>query len=268
MRGTRRQRESALTDAERVTLPTTDGLRLSASHLPAASSPRDIGFVLAHGFSGHHRKPAQVAIARRLSSYGGVLALDLRGHGESGGLSTLGDLEVLDIDAAVQWLRSSGYPHVVTCGWSMGGSVVMRHAALFGGVDAVVSVSATSRWFVRDTAPMRRLHWLVERPLGRAVSRSVLRIRLVPRWTVVPESPLEVVGRIAPTPLLVVHGDRDPYFGLEHPRALARAAGATGELWIVPGFGHAEGAAALMPEVVDGIGERVLATLARGRPAG
>ena len=49
------------------------------------------------------------------------------------------------------------------------------------------------------------------------------------------------VPLIAPTPLLIVHGDRDPYFPIDHPRVLAAAGDA--ELWLEPGMGHAENAA-------------------------
>lgn len=58
-----------------------------------------------------------------------------------------------------------------------------------------------------------------------------------------PRPPLPGGGgsEIAPTPLLIVHGDRDGYF-LDHPRMLAEAAGDHGELWIEP-MGHAEHAA-------------------------
>ena len=48
---------------------------------------------------------------------------------------------------------------------------------------------------------------------------------------------------IAPTPLLIVHGDRDGYFPVDHPRMLADAAGGHAELWLEPGMGHAENAA-------------------------
>jgi pimeloyl-ACP methyl ester carboxylesterase len=54
---------------------------------------------------------------------------------------------------------------------------------------------------------------------------------------------VEAVPQIAPTPLLIVHGDRDGYFPLDHPRMLAAAAGEQGELWIEGGMGHAEHAA-------------------------
>ncbi|MFD0544511.1 alpha/beta hydrolase family protein [Streptomyces mexicanus] len=111
--------------------------------------------------------------------------------------------------------------------------------------DAVVSVSAPARWYYRGTAPMRRLHWLVLRPEGRLLSRYGLRTRIHHRdWDPVPLSPVESVPRIAPAPLLIVHGDRDAYFPLDHPRMLAEAAGDHGELWLEPGMGHAENAAA------------------------
>ncbi|MDQ1711893.1 MAG: hypothetical protein QOE45_1343 [Frankiaceae bacterium] len=249
--------------AQTRTLTTTDGVRLAASHLPHPGS--DVAVVVAHGFSGHHRKPWQAKVAQGLAEHAGVVAFDFRGHGASGGVSTLGDLEVLDVAAAVAWARQLGYAYVVTCGWSMGGSSVIRHAALMGGVDAVISVSATSRWRVRDTRPMRRLHWIVERRLGRAVGRHLLKTRLATHWADEPESPLDVVGRIAPAPLLVVHGDRDSYFTLEHPNALYAAANEPKTLWLVPGFAHAESGAT--PELLDRIGRYLPTLVAPGRAA-
>ncbi len=237
-----------------LSLRTADGVRLAATHLP---NDGGIAVVLAHGFTGHHRKPWQSAIARGLSPYAGIVAFDFRGHGRSGGVSTLGDREVLDVDAAVAAARELGYERVVTCGWSMGGSCVLRHAALHGGVDAVVAVSTTSRWRVKDTRPMRRLHWMVEKRGGRLVSRTVYGTRLARAWEDEPESPVEVVGRIAPAPLLLVHGDRDSYFTMEHPHALYDAAREPKELWLVPGFGHAEAAAT--PELLDRLGAYVAA---------
>lgn len=92
---------------------------------------------------------------------------------------------------------------------------------------------------------MRRLHWLVTRPEGRLVSRYGFRTRIHHRgWDPVPMSPVQAVPHIAPTPLLIVHGDVDGYFPLDHPRMLADAAGDHGELWLEPGMGHAEHAAA------------------------
>ena len=246
--------------ARRATLRTADGVRLAATHLPHDG---DVAVVVAHGFSGTHTKPFQAKVAVGLAAHAGVVAFDFRGHGASGGVSTLGELEILDVEAAVAWARELGYRRVVTCGWSMGGSTVLRHAALVGGVDAVVSVSATSRWRVRDTKPMRRLHWIVERRAGRLVGRHLLKTRLATHWADEPESPVEVVGRIAPIPLLVVHGDRDTYFPVEHPRALHAAANDPKELWLVEGFAHAESGAT--PALLDRIGRHLPVLLDRGQ---
>jgi pimeloyl-ACP methyl ester carboxylesterase len=204
--------------------------------------------VVAHGFSGAVERPAVRRAARILARHGGVVTFSFRGHGRSGGLSTVGDREVLDLDAAVAWARSLGFARVVTVGFSMGGAVVVRHAALRGGVAAVAAVSAPARWYYRGTVPMRRLHWVVMRPLGRVVGRVGLKTRIDPNeWTEIPLPPVEAAARVG-VPLLVVHGDADPYFPLDHPRSLVEAAASTGaspkpELWIEPGFGHAENAA-------------------------
>ena len=228
-------------------LLTSDGVTLHAEYLPPArGASSEVAVVLAHGFTGAVERPAVRRAARVFARYGGVVAFSFRGHGRSGGLSTVGDREVLDLDAAVAWARSLGFARVVTVGFSMGGAVVVRHAALCGGVAAAAVVSAPARWYYQGTVPMRRLHWVVMRPLGRVVGRVGLRTRIDPNeWTEIPLPPVAAAAQIT-VPLLVVHGDADPYFPLDHPRSLAEAAAAASprpELWIEPGFGHAENAA-------------------------
>ncbi|MEU5215182.1 alpha/beta fold hydrolase [Streptomyces sp. NPDC020807] len=230
----------------RVTLRTDDGVRIEAVYEPSRASVTDTAVVLAHGFTGSVDRPAVRRAARAFAERGAsVVTFSFRGHGGSGGLSTVGDREVLDLSAAVRWARELGHARVATVGFSMGGSVVLRHAALEAGtVDAVAAVSAPARWYYRGTAPMRRLHWVVTRPGGRLVGRYGLRTRIDRRaWDPVPLSPVEAVPLIAPVPLLIVHGDRDAYFPLDHPRSLAAAGGDAAELWLEPGMGHAENAA-------------------------
>lgn len=248
-------------------LLTADGERLATTLLPG---PGATCVVLAHGFSGSLAKPAVRRVAEGLARHTSVLAYDARGHGASTGRTTLGDREVLDVDAAVAAARAAGFDRVVTCGWSMGGSAVVRHAALRGDVvgghrllsppDAVASVSGTAAWSTRATATasMRRLHRLVETRSGRWVAHRALGTRVAPAaWEVPPLSPLDVVARVAPLPLLVVHGDRDGYFAVSHARALAEAAGEPVELWIEPGFAHAESGAT--PDLLDRLGARLAA---------
>ncbi|SCF94107.1 Alpha/beta hydrolase family protein [Streptomyces sp. Ncost-T10-10d] len=221
--------------------------------------------MVAHGFTGSVDRPAVRRAAGVFARRAAVITFSFRGHGGSGGRSTVGDREVLDLAAAVEWARALGHRRIVTVGFSMGGSVVLRHGALYtgrstadaeaGGVtgregrieahaDAVVTVSAPARWYYRGTAPMRRLHWVVTRPVGRLVGHYGFRTRIDRNdWNPVPLPPVEAAGLIAPAPLLIVHGDQDPYFPLDHPRMLADAAGDGAELWLERGMGHAENAA-------------------------
>ena len=185
-----------------------------------------------------------------------MVTFDFRGHGRSGGVSTLGDLEVRDVDVAVAYARELGYQRIATVGFSMGGSIVLRHSGLRGGVDAVVSVSGPGRWYYRGTMPMRRVHWAVERRSGRLYTKNVLKTRISSgRWDPVPVPPAEAAAQISPVPLLIVHGDQDHYFPPEHGRQLYAAAREPKELWIIPGMGHAESACG--PELVDRIGHWV-----------
>ncbi|MYS06194.1 alpha/beta fold hydrolase [Streptomyces sp. SID6041] len=225
----------------------TDAGTDTGAAVPGTAATAVTAVVLAHGFTGSVDRPAVRRAARVFAERGAaVVTFSFRGHGRSGGLSTVGDREVLDLAAAVRWARDLGHARVATVGFSMGGSVVLRHAALDrgtrGSADAVAAVSAPARWYYRGTASMRRVHWVVTRPAGRLVGRYGFRTRIDRRgWDPVPLSPVEAVPLIAPTPLLIVHGDRDAYFPLDHPRMLAGAGEA--ELWLERGMGHAENAA-------------------------
>ncbi|MDT0378568.1 alpha/beta fold hydrolase [Streptomyces sp. DSM 42041] len=244
----------AVDQARRTVLRAADGVPLEAAYTPwsgggdAAVSAVPV-IVVAHGFTGALDRPALRRAAGAFARHTAVVTFSFRGHGRSGGRSTVGDREVLDLAAAVRWARERGHRSVATVGFSMGGSVALRHAALCEDAaertDAVVAVSAPARWYYRGTAPMRRLHWVVQRPVGRLVSRWGLRTRVhTEDWDPVPPSPTQVAPKIAPTPLLVVHGDRDAYFPLDHPLGLVRAADPRcTELWVEHGFGHAENAA-------------------------
>ncbi len=232
-------------------LRTTDGVLIDARHDPPTDDHADgLAIVVAHGFTGSWRRPAMRRIASLLAESAGVVSFDFRGHGRSAGASTVGDREILDLDAAVRWATDLGYPRLATLGFSMGAAVAIRHAGLLGrsvgdeGLAAIAAVSGPARWYYRGTIPMRRAHWVIERRLGRVVGRLALRTRIAANgWDPLPEPPHEMAARISPTPLLIVHGDADTYFPVEHAESLYAAAAQPKELWIEPGFGHAENAA-------------------------
>lgn len=232
------------------TLVTDDGVPIDAVHLPQES---DLAMVLAHGFTLSWQRPAVWRISTRLNRIAGVVSFDFRGHGRSGGLSTMGDREIRDLDVAVNYARELGYERIAIAGFSMGASIVVRYAGLVGGVDAAVSVSGPGHWYYRGTERMRRVHFAVEHRVGRMVTRKLMKTRISPvRWNPAPMPPDQAAAQISPIPLLIVHGDKDPYFPVDHAHELYDAAREPKELWLVPGFGHAE--SACRPALVDRIG--------------
>jgi hypothetical protein len=117
------------------------------------------------------------------------------------------------------------------------------------------------------TPAMRRVHHAILHPLGRVVSRTVLRTRIASEgWQPPPEPPIDVVSRISPTPLLVVHGLADRYLPSEHGEALHAAARDPKELWLVEGFGHAERGAT--PALADRLARWILAQVDEPSMAG
>jgi len=248
--------------AAETTLRTSDGVDISAVHVEGEHA--DLCFVLVHGFTGNWREERVQKVIGRLQQFGGVVAIDMRGHGRSGGASTVGDLEVLDVAAAVEWARRLGYERVVSVGFSMGGAVVLRESGLAasgaladGRVDGVVSVSAPAFWYYRGTRIMRVVHRLVESRSGRLVMRmGGTRISGAGWGDPAPVPPHEAAAMLGSIPLLVVHGDVDRYFPVEHPRAIHDAASRSGvrtDLWLIRGFGHAE--AAISTDDLDRIGQ-------------
>lgn len=226
--------------ARTVELLTEDGVRLRASHLPGPGPDRP-AVVLLHGLFGHRRKPRYAYLADRLSEWGGVLAVDLRGHGRSGGVSTLGDLEALDAEAATRWLRAHGHSWIALVGMSMGGTSALHAIHRRAHVDAAVAISAPAE-FRNDPPgePMQRLQRIWASPWARTGVRAALGVRLVApeRWEAPPHP--EEMARDAHVPLLVIHGEDDDFFPIEDGERLASAAGAGARLWRLEQFGHAE----------------------------
>jgi pimeloyl-ACP methyl ester carboxylesterase len=246
------------------TLVTDDGVPIDTVHLAGDDG---LAIIVAHGFTLSWQRPAVWRISTRLNKLAGVVSFDFRGHGRSGGLSTLGEREISDLDIAVRYARELGYRRVAAVGFSMGASIVVRYAGLVGGLDAAVSVSGPGHWYFRGTERMRRVHFAVEHRSGRLVTRHLLKTRINPvRWDPAPVPPAEAVGLIAPTPLLIVHGDKDLYFPVAHAQELYDAAGDPRELWIIPGFGHAEAHAD--GALVDRIGRWVRQAVESAAPAG
>jgi pimeloyl-ACP methyl ester carboxylesterase len=234
---------------------TEDGVRLVGSRVGRGGP----ALVFCHGFLGWHRKERIVRFVERLAGRFRVYAFDLRGHGRSGGVSTFGDREYLDVDAVVHLARRELDGPLATMGGSLGGIAVLRQAAFVGGVDAVVTVSAPARWDGHRSDAVRQIRWLTATPTGRRLARA-MGVRLAATWDG-PEDPEAVVERVAPTPLIVVHGRDDHFFDVEEAWRLYRRARTPKRLLLASPFGHAEDG--FTASFADLVADRLDSVLAR-----
>lgn len=230
-----------------TTLTTVDGVRLAA-HVHHADDPHGT-VVLAHGFTASAQHEDLVALARALSEAGyDVVTYDARGHGDSTGLCTLGDLERHDVASAARMARPEAGP-LVLVGLSMGAIAVLRHAAApdHGDDDppvaGVVVVSAPARWKLPRNARGVLSAGLTSTAPGRAFAARRLGVRLAPRVRR-PAPPIDLVAGVD-IPLAIVHGVDDPFLSSSNARALFDATPEPRRLDLVPGAWHAHAEAAL-----------------------
>ena len=220
-----------------LSVVTADGVRLSGACVPG---PLDAfaTVVLVHGLVHSSRTPGIHRFAHLLARSVNVLVPELRGHGRSEGVCTLGVDEPLDVAAAVVAAKER-WPDlpVVTMGTSLGGAAVLLHAGANGGVAGVVAVSAPAWWAAGETASTRRVQRAADTLAGRLLMARLLRTRMAIQCDKVPDA-RDLVANIAPAFLLVVHEADDHYFGREHAETLYQWAGEPKALWLDEGTGH------------------------------
>ena len=244
-------------------LHTSDGFILAERSWSPSSPPRG-AVVLAHGFSASKDEPAVVAVAEALRDAGlHVVSYDARGHGQSEGDCTLGDLERLDVAAAVASARLHS-PRIVLVGASMGAIAVLRYAVTDADLAGVVSVSSPAAWRVPRTARSLLAAGLTRTAPGRWVAARRLKLRISPRWSN-PEPPGRLAARLA-CPLAIVHGDSDRFISAREADALYSSAVGPRCLHVVPGMGHAFEPAAI-PAIVESV-DWILAMSTRRAPGG
>ncbi len=207
-----------------------DGVKIAGVHLSPRKSETLLIYV--HGFmsgKNHRRVPDFVEAC---STFTDVMAIDLRGHGDSEGGSTMSDREVLDVEATVAYARSLGYQRVITVGSSMGGASVIRHAALYQDVEAVATIGA----FADTTDAGLRLLY-TSGQFGQTWSYVTRKTRL-DRLPHHDDPPYMLVERIAPRPLLLIHGEWDPTVHPNSAKMLFARAHEPKEIVMVPRAGH------------------------------
>jgi len=221
---------------EEVYFPSRDGLRLHALFLPGRSgSP---ALLLCHGYYRSLAEPFPVGCELNRLSYH-VLLIDFRACGRSKGrFTTLGHREVADVLGAVDYLRCRlGQRPLGVLGISMGAVAALIAAPCCPSIGAIVADSAYADLEATIRHKMRQilrlpflmgLGWASIRIGERLSGGNVAAVRAV-----------DAAARLAPRPLLLIHGEKDDYLPPDNAQQLFQAAGEPKELWLAPGSGHA-----------------------------
>jgi uncharacterized protein len=212
-----------------VSIATADGEQLHG-WLFAPQGPEYGTVVQFHGNAGNITAHFQSLVWLTHHGYR-LLTFDYRGYGRSTGRpSPLGvEQDALAVmryaEALPTTQRENG---VVYYGQSLGGAILLHAYPQLEHqhVHAVV-VEGTFHSYQEIAASVLFRHWLLLPMTGFAYA-TVSDVT----------SPASAVSKIAPTPLLIIHGAKDPVVPLAFGRALERLAAQPHEFWIVPNGGH------------------------------
>ena len=263
---------------EPVTFESAGGLRLSGViHAPDDLRPGETrpGFIVLHGFGSNHSAGNTVLPAQMLTDWGYVtLRFSMRGCGDSEGefgriicLDQVEDtrhaleffLKRPEIDAARVGLLGSSFGAAValytagvdprpaavisSVGWGNGETkFAAQHAApgAWERFTAMLAAGAEHRERTGQSLMVSRYD-IVPIPdhlRGHLASKSVMQFPVETAQSMFDFRPVDVVGNIAPRPLLLLHAARDSVCPAEQSIELFRRAGDPTELHLLTDVDH------------------------------
>lgn len=226
-------------DFQDVRFPARGGdVEIAGWYIPRVASGKAV--VLVHGKDSSRANEFQgdfVDFAAALHGRGfAVLMIDLRGHGQSGDAHlSFGLNERRDIIGAVDWLKGQGFQpgSIGVLGISMGGASGIGAAAEDPDIGAVVDDCGYAEIY-----SIMQQEWHDASGLPDFFLPSSLAMgRLLFGYDLAAARPVDEIGRIAPRPVLIIHGTVDSLIPFNHAERL-KAAGPSAELWTIPGAGH------------------------------
>lgn len=226
---------------EKISFKTRDGLTLRGWLIPSSSGDKRT-ILMCHGWGDN--KGELLKQTYFLNEQGGfnLVYFDFRSHGESEGeITTIGGLETIDFDAAIEWLRKERpelADSVGVFGLSMGAAVTVASLPKHPDLRCAVVESPFSdyktvitRWAWNNMRiPYWPLVWLTTFILRRRVNDPKIDVF----------NPVESAPLVAPRPLLVIGGEYDRLMTPEDVRKVFAAAREPKQLWMVPEAWHAK----------------------------
>jgi len=204
---------------QEIELLTEDNVKLSAWYTPPKNG---VVILVAHGYGDKRIETFHALFAGH--GYG-VVAWDFRAHGESeGAFCSLGYYEVLDVKAALDFaLAQPGVAHVGGWGGSMGAVTMIRAAAQYPEIEALV---ADSPFAALEDEMDLRIPFPIMRSLIRffAERESGVTLDLV--------RPVDEIASISPRPVFLIQGLGDGMVPPDSAQRLYDAASEPRQLWL------------------------------------
>lgn len=223
---------------ETVQFANNEGLMLTAWYISPTSKTEGATVIFVHGYSGNRGNLLSQAAMLVEQGYGALL-LDLRNHGDSeGDLTTMGLLEIYDVQAALDFVLAQpgvNPDRIGLVGHSMGGATVIRAAARLPEIDAVVAESSFTSLEENVVEGVRMIAKLPAFPFAPLV---VWFGELEAGLNIDEVRPIDDVDEIAPRPILFIHGEKDHLVSVENSYKLYEAAAEPKELYVIPGANH------------------------------
>ncbi len=220
---------------EDIAFTTSDGIQLHGWWIPADNASRAV--ILLHGYAGS--MDPDLRYAPHLVNAGcNVLMFDFRAHCRSGGMiTTLGALEVRDVQAAVAEVKKRGSQRLGLLGFSMGGRAAILAAPRVPGIDAVISDCAppSLHYAVMQNLTMRKiaspLAWLLAGMM--LIGGSLFSGRNLFRQDL-----LTMSDQVPDLPILFIQGGQDRYVRRDQLDRLVERCGSRARLWLVQEAKH------------------------------
>lgn len=226
---------------EKIAFKTRDGLELRGWFIPSTKGDKRT-IVMCHGWGDN--KGELLKQTYFLNENGGfnLMYFDFRSHGESEGeITTIGGLETIDFDAAVEWLRKAKpelAASVGVFGLSMGAAVTVASLPKHPDLRCAVVESPFSDY----RTVIKRWGWNhMKVPYYPLIAMTLLLLRARVKDPEIDRfNPVEAAPKIAPRPLFVIGGEYDRLMTPEDVKKVFDAAREPKQLWMVGGAWHAK----------------------------
>lgn len=196
---------------------------------------RDTVIVICHGFWMCKDAKPFLGLSRDFFNYYDIIAMDQRGHGNSGGTFTFSSKEHKDIKSVINYSKKT-YKHVYLMGFSLGAASSVVEVAEEKNVDGLIVVSAPVSFenienrFLTKEILMSSIH---------KFGTHLFKLRPGP-ISKDKTRPVDVIDHISPIPLLIIQGEKDPIIFKRHAEILYQKAKEPKQIIMIKGGLHAE----------------------------